>query len=113
MLAPHAPPARPCLQLGSWAAEQPAAAPPLQELGPEILPLEYGGAAAEVTVEAAVQQLPAWQQRRQQQRGAAEEGAAAVQQGEAAAPQPAAASSLPAVGSLRLSESASVLAAPV
>lgn len=45
-------------------------------MGPESLPLEYGGTAAEVPVEVAVQQLPAWRQR-QQQLGQGEGGAAA------------------------------------
>jgi hypothetical protein len=37
----------------------------LQSMGREITPVEFGGTAAEVAVEAAVQQLPAWRQKHQ------------------------------------------------
>jgi len=94
-------------------------------MGPEILPVEYGGRAAEIPIELAVQQLPAWQQRQlaaqqAQQGGAA--GATAVQAaGEckaAAAEEEGGKSAAEVAGplhlhtaSMRLSESCSNLAA--
>lgn len=52
-------------------------------MGPDTLPLEYGGTAAEVPVEVAAQQLPAWRQQVLQQGGELEAGEPAA----AAAPQ--------------------------
>ncbi|PRW60436.1 random slug 5-like isoform A [Chlorella sorokiniana] len=92
----------------------------LEALGPEILPLEYGGRAAEIPIEMAVQQLPAWRQRQQaaQQGGAAAAGAAAA----AATAEPKAAAEAGELAgqlhlhtaSMRLSESSSnLLTVPV
>lgn len=54
-----------------------------QAVGPETLPLEYGGTAAEVPVELAAQQLPAWRQQVLQQQGEPAAAAAAQRQQEA------------------------------
>lgn len=42
-----------------------------QVVGPDTLPLEYGGTAAEVPVEVAARQLPAWRQQVLETEGAA------------------------------------------
>lgn len=62
----------------------------VQEMGPDVVPTELGGAAAAVPIEAAVRRLPAWQeqQRRlvqQQSLGAPAAGAQAVEGGAAVA----------------------------
>lgn len=102
----------------------------MQALGPDILPLEYGGQAAEIPIEVAVQQLPAWRQRQhatqQAQKGdaAATAGASAGERkaaatGEGAGEASAAAAEVAGppqlhTASMRLSESSSnLLAVPV
>lgn len=105
-------------------ANPPLSVPPLtqlvlcctQALGPEILPVEYGGTAAEVPVEVAAKKVDAWRQQHLQQQQQGQTAVAAV----VAVEQPAAAdmqlqqhveSLARHTGSLRLSESTSELAA--